>query len=77
MALGSKGTVFVGNRNLANVYAIIDKDGKREVKVLLKGMNAPNGIVFDKGTLYVAERNRITRYDNIEANLDNPAKARW
>jgi glucose/arabinose dehydrogenase len=72
MALGSKGTVFVSNRNLSNVYAIVDRDGKREVKTLLKGLNSPNGVVFDKGTLYVAERNRITRYDGIEDKLDNP-----
>ena len=72
MTLGDNGTVFVSNRNLSNVYAIVDKDGKREVKTLLKGLNAPNGIVFDKGTLYVAERDRITRYDGIEDKLDNP-----
>lgn len=75
MTLGDKGTVFVSNRNLSNVYAIVDKDGKREVKVLLKGLASPNGIVFDKGTLYVAERHRITRYDNIESKLDSPPEA--
>ena len=74
LALGDKGTVFVSNRNLANVYAIVDNGGKREVKTLLKGMKAPNGIVFDKGTLYVAERHRIMRYDNIEAKLDSPGE---
>ena len=72
MALGDKGTVFVSNRNLSNVYAIVDKDGKREVKTVLKGLNSPNGIVFDKGTLYVAERHRISRYDGIEGMLDHP-----
>lgn len=71
LALGDKGTVFVSNRNLANVYAIVDNGGKKEVKTILKGMKSPNGIVFDKGTLYVAERHRIMRYDNVEANLDN------
>ena len=71
LALGSKGTVFVSNRNAKSVYAIVDKNGKREVKTLLKGLNTPNGIVFDKGTLYVAERHQITRYDDIENNLDN------
>jgi glucose/arabinose dehydrogenase len=70
LALGDQGTVFVGNRNLSNVYAIVDKDGKREVKTVLKGLNSPNGIVFDKGTLFVAERHRITRYDGIESKLD-------
>ena len=42
------------------------------MKTILKGLDAPNGIVFSKGTLYVAERNRITRYDGIEDKLDNP-----
>ena len=72
LVLGDKGTVFASNRNLSNVYAIVDKDGKREVKVLFKGKKVPNGLAFDKGTLYVAERNRITRYDDIESKLDNP-----
>jgi glucose/arabinose dehydrogenase len=71
LALGDKGTVFVSNRNLTNVYAITDNNGKREVKTILKGMKAPNGIVFDKGTLFVAERHRITRYDSVESKLDN------
>ncbi|MFK5284421.1 hypothetical protein ACI3PL_33055, partial [Lacticaseibacillus paracasei] len=30
LALGDKGTVFVSNRNLSNVYAITDNGGKRE-----------------------------------------------
>jgi glucose/arabinose dehydrogenase len=72
LTLGDKGTVFVANRNLSNVYAIVDAGGKREVKTLLKGQKVPNGVVFDKGSLYVAERHRITRYDDIEARLDNP-----
>ncbi len=72
MALGDRGTVFVGNRNLANVYAITESGGKRTVKTILKGKSVPNGLVFSKGTLFVAERGRITRYDDIESKLDNP-----
>lgn len=72
LALGDKGTVFVGNRNLKDVYAIVDRGGKREVKKILKGLNTPNGVAFHNGTLYVAERHRITRYDGIEDRLDNP-----
>jgi glucose/arabinose dehydrogenase len=72
LALGDKGTVFVSNRLAKNVYAVVDKGGTREVKTLLTGLNAPNGIVFSKGTLYVAERDKITRYDGIEGNLDSP-----
>src|SRR5713101_7770245 len=76
MALGSKGTVFVGTRQLKDVYAVVDRGGKREVKTLLKGLESPNGVVFSKGTLYVAEHHRITRYDGIENNLDNPPQGK-
>ena len=72
LALGDKGTVFVSNRNLKDIYAVIDHGGKREVKKVLKGLDTPNGIVFNKGTLYVAEQTRILRYDGIEDRLDNP-----
>ena len=72
LALGDKGTVFVSNRTLSNVYAVVDAGGKRTVKTVLKGMTNPNGIAFSKGTLYVAERNRILSYAGIEDRLDNP-----
>ena len=76
LALGDKGTVFVSNRNLTNVYAVVDQGGRREVKKILSGLKSPNGIAFSKGTLYVAERHRITRYDGIEDRLDSPPEAR-
>ena len=72
MAEGDKGTVFVGTRQLKEVYAVVSSGGKREVKTLFKGLDTPNGIVFSKGTLYIAERYRITRFDGIESQLDNP-----
>ncbi len=37
------------------VYAIVDKDGKREVKVIASGLDRPNGLAFKDGTLYIAE----------------------
>jgi glucose/arabinose dehydrogenase len=76
LALGDKGTVFVSNRNAKNVYAVVTKDGKREVKTVLTGLDSPNGIVFSKGTLYVAERGRITRHDGIEGKLDSPGEGK-
>jgi glucose/arabinose dehydrogenase len=76
LARGEKGTVFVSNRLLKNVYAVVDRGGTREVKTILKGLNSPNGIAFAKGTLYVAERDRITRYDGIESKLDNPGEGK-
>ncbi len=74
MRQGDKGTVFVGSRFSGKVLAIVEKDGKREVKTIAEGLHRPNGIAFHKGTLYVAELNKVWRYDNIEANLDKPEK---
>jgi glucose/arabinose dehydrogenase len=76
LALGDKGTVFVSNRNLTDVYAIVDRGGTREIKKILTGMKSPNGVAFNKGSLFVAERHRITRYDGIEDALDSPPPAK-
>ena len=70
MAWGDKGTLFVGSFGLGNVYAITDKDGKKEVKTILKGLKMPTGLAYLNGALYVVDINKIMRYDNPEANLD-------
>jgi glucose/arabinose dehydrogenase len=75
MALSPNGTLFVGTRDAGNVYALRDEDGdfKAEKKYLLaKGLKMPNGVAFRDGDLYVAEVSRILKFENIEANLDNP-----
>jgi len=75
MRQGDKGTVFVSSLFVAGkIYAVTDKGGKREVKTIAEKLFLPNGIEFYKGALYVATPKDITRYDNIEANLDNPPK---
>ena len=70
MALGSKGTLFVGSRTAGNVYAVVN--GK--VLTIARGLSMPSGIAFKDGALYVAEVSRILRYDNIEDNLMTPPK---
>ena len=70
MAWGDKGTLFVGSFGLGNVYAITDKDGKKEVKTIIKGLKMPTGLAYLNGALYVVDINKIMRYDNPEANLD-------
>ncbi|MBV8120082.1 MAG: PQQ-dependent sugar dehydrogenase [Alphaproteobacteria bacterium] len=72
--IGDKGTVFVSTRTLDRVYAVVDRNGKREVRVLARGLNSPNGIALHDGTLYIAEINRISKIDNVEERLDNPPK---
>jgi glucose/arabinose dehydrogenase len=70
MVMGDKGTLFMGTRLIGRVYAIANKDGKREVKVLLQGLTQPNGLAVRDGSLYVFAINKVFRYDRIEDNLD-------
>jgi glucose/arabinose dehydrogenase len=74
LRLGDKGTVFVSNRTLDKIYAIVDKGGKREVKVIAKDLYRPNGIALHDGTLYIAELSQISKIEKIEDNLDNTPK---
>ncbi|HWX04817.1 MAG TPA: PQQ-dependent sugar dehydrogenase, partial [Bradyrhizobium sp.] len=74
LALGDKGTVFVGTRLLDKVSAIVDKDGKRTVKVVASGLYRPNGVAFRNGTLYIAELSKISKIDKVEDVIDNPPK---
>jgi glucose/arabinose dehydrogenase len=74
MALSDKGTVFVGSRTVDKVYAITNKDGKREVKVLASGLYRPNGVAFHNGTLYIAELSKIDKIDKVDDVIDNPPK---
>jgi glucose/arabinose dehydrogenase len=71
MALGSEGTLFVGTRG-STVYALSGIPGtglRPTVHVVGNKLNMPNGVAFRDGALYVAEINRILRYDNIESSL--------
>lgn len=77
MTLGPKGTVFVGTRTAGNVYAVRDTNGDQkadEVITLAQGLTMPNGVAVRDGVLYVAEINRVWRYDNIESSLKAPPK---
>jgi glucose/arabinose dehydrogenase len=75
MALGAKGTLFVGSRDAGRVYAVVDRNGDHvadEVIVIADGLEMPNGVAFRNGSLYVAEISRVLRYDGIEGRLRNP-----
>jgi glucose/arabinose dehydrogenase len=71
---GDKGTIFVSNRILDKVYAVVAKDGQRELKVLASGLDRPNGLAFANGALYLAEGTKISKLENIEDQLGNPPK---
>src|SRR3954467_7986367 len=73
MALGEKGTLFVGSMGAGNVYAI-RHDGQKatDVRKIASGLNMPNGVAVKDGSLYVMEVNRLTRFDAIESATDKP-----
>jgi glucose/arabinose dehydrogenase len=72
MVVSPRGILFVGTRHAGKVYAVLDSnrdDIADEVVTIDAGLNMPNGVAFRDGALYVAEVNRILRYDNIENRL--------
>ena len=71
LALGDKGTVFVSTRKGRSVYAVVADGQSTRTIELLDGLNSPNGIAFHEGDLYVAEIDRVTRYEDIESHLDD------
>jgi len=77
LALGESGTLFVGTRSAGEVYAVLDRnqDHKADkVITVVEGLNMPNGVAFNRGALYIAEVNRVLRYDDIESRLTNPPR---
>jgi glucose/arabinose dehydrogenase len=70
LALGPSGVVFVGTRDVGKVYAI----DKGRVVTIASGLQEPNGVAVRDGALYIAERSRISRLDDIEKHLDAPPK---
>lgn len=74
MCLGSKDIVFVGSF-YGRVYAIVPDEtmpyGTKTITIAT-GLRMPTGVAFYDGDLYVIATDRIYRYDNIEANLNNP-----
>ncbi len=69
LALGAKGTLFVGSRSGGSVHAVAS--GGR-VSRIADGLYMPNGVAFRDGALYVAEVHRILRFDAIEDRLAAP-----
>jgi glucose/arabinose dehydrogenase len=74
MTRSARGTVFVGTRTGGGrVYAVRTRaDGSREVLTIASGLNTPNGVAYRQGSLYVAEIDRILRYDDIDNRLQTP-----
>ena len=72
MALGEPGTLYVGSF-AGNVYAVRFDGGKRvSQRVAIQGLRNPSGLAYKDGALFVADRTRVVRYDNIATTTGTP-----
>lgn len=77
MVYSPSGILYVGTRSKGNVYALkdTDGDGRSDQKwIIYSDGKMPNGVAFKDGDLYIAEVNRILKFENIESKLDNPGQ---
>ncbi len=77
MCMSPEGTLYVGTRSKGNVYALKDTDGDGRADkrwTLLTEGKMPNGVAVKDGDLYIAEVNRILKFEDIETKLDNPGE---
>jgi glucose/arabinose dehydrogenase len=78
LALGPRGTLFVGSRSGGKVHALELQHDPRggyragKLHVVASGLSMPNGVALRDGALYVAEVSRILRFDRIEERLQAP-----
>ncbi len=71
LTLGDHGVIYAGSRQEGRLYALQDKDGDGKADktyILTPNLYMPNGVAYRDGSLYVAEVNRITRYDHMDKN---------
>ncbi len=71
------GTIFIGTRGEGKVYAVKDTNGDfaaDKFNTIAEGLNMPNGVAFYKSSLYVAEVNRVMRYDDIINRIEAPSE---
>lgn len=77
MVMSPSGVLFVGTQRPGKVYAVKDSDGDNIADKkweITSGMNNPNGVALKNGALYVAEISKVTKFADIEKNIDAPGK---
>lgn len=76
MSLGEN-TVFVSTRSAGKIYKIVlnqNKTAAEKIYLLAEKLDSPNGIAFYQNNLFVAEPDRIIRFDNVESRLPDRKK---
>ncbi len=75
LVLGDHGVVFAGSRKAGKVHAVVDSDEDQvadRVYLIAEDLTMPSGVEFRDGALFVGAVDRILRYDDIEAHLEDP-----
>ena len=73
MAQSPSGILYVGTRRAGRVYAVEELDGESpRVVVIAEDLNVPNGVAWRDGSLFVAEIDRVLRFDDIDERLEDP-----
>ncbi|MDR7272472.1 glucose/arabinose dehydrogenase/cytochrome c5 [Pelomonas saccharophila] len=68
MAVAESGIVYVASRTAGKVFALVD--GGRQVVTVASGLDAPIGVTLLNGALFVSERFRVLRLDDIAHSYD-------
>lgn len=74
IAVSPRGMVYVGSRLTGDVYVIADRDGNNradQIWKIAKGLTMPNGIAFYGMSLYVAEPDKLWRFEDIDTKLEH------
>ncbi len=75
MALSPSGILYVGSRQSGTVHAVVDSDGDmhaEELFLIAEELELPTGLAYRDGSLYVAAVSQILRYDDIDAQIQDP-----
>ena len=74
LAMSPNGVLYVGTRPEGTVYAVEGVLGQNPATVTIigSGLMVPNGVAWHEGSLYVAEKTRILRFDDIDSRIDDP-----
>lgn len=73
MAVADSGIVYVASRTEGKVFALIDSGGKDvadKVVTVASGLDSPIGLTLLNGALFVSERFRVVRFDDIANTYD-------
>lgn len=77
MAVAPSGVVFVGSRAAGKVYALVSTQRNHvidKVVTVAEGLDAPIGVAYVNGALFVSEISRLIRFDGIDTSFDKSPK---